>query len=184
MKGRNVVYVGPFIAREACEGESSVMAMSVKPTDRAKPVPRLGTMRSRGNDQNSIHGSHQGLRSTTAPTGRTHDRKCRHLHSREKTLASRGPSTHDGNGPLPPCVSLLGCWLPLVSTIPSPSDRDVVCSRDLNCEPRWLSGCKRPGLDRVQRLQSGEQRLGRNIGPTRIQAVGEFVVNLRVGQWA
>ncbi|HSU07384.1 MAG TPA: hypothetical protein VLI93_17605, partial [Acetobacteraceae bacterium] len=45
----------------------------------------------------SIHGSHQGLRSqTTAPTGRTHDRKWPFMQSREKTLASRGPSTHDG----------------------------------------------------------------------------------------
>jgi hypothetical protein len=29
---------------------------------------RLGTTRSRGHDQNSINGSHQGLRSKTAPT--------------------------------------------------------------------------------------------------------------------
>jgi len=72
-----------------------------QPTDRARPDYRRGTTRSRSNDQNSIHGSHQGLRSTTAPTGRTHDRKVPPIAlTRDKTLASGGPSTHEDGKPV------------------------------------------------------------------------------------
>jgi hypothetical protein len=46
-------------------------------------------------NQTSIDGTHQGLRSCAAPPGRTHDRNWPSMQTREKILASRGPSTHD-----------------------------------------------------------------------------------------
>jgi len=65
-----------------------------RPTDRGRPIRGHGATRPREPDQASIHGTHQGLGPTAAPTGRTHDRKRPSVPVREILLASRGPSTH------------------------------------------------------------------------------------------
>ena len=49
-----------------------------QPTDRGRPVSRLGATRPMAMIRLSINGSHQGQRSCTAHIGRTHDRRCRH----------------------------------------------------------------------------------------------------------
>jgi len=64
------------------------------PTDRERPALGQGAARPRESDQVSIHGSHQGLR----PRPR---QQAGHMTARppirhaKKSLASRGPSTHD-----------------------------------------------------------------------------------------
>ena len=65
-----------------------------QPTDRGIPVTGHRATRPRGLDQTSIHGTHQGLRSCAAPPARTHDCNWSSMQTRQKILASWGPSTH------------------------------------------------------------------------------------------
>ena len=63
-------------------------------TDRERPSLGQGAARPRESDQVSIHGSHQGLR--PRPRQQAGHMTARPpIHHAKKSLASRGPSTHD-----------------------------------------------------------------------------------------
>src|SRR3977135_3417019 len=83
-------------------------------------------LQSRPTDKASIRGIHQGQRSCEiAQKGRTHDCK-RPLLITKKTLASRGPSTHEagsGEGRI---------RTPDINRNDPPPDRSVKCSADDN----------------------------------------------------
>ena len=84
----------PADAEPICEAVS-VMASSVNRRIEGHLSRVMGQRDPRGLDQTSIHGTHQGLRFCAAPPGRTHDCNWSSMQTREKILASRGPSTHD-----------------------------------------------------------------------------------------
>jgi hypothetical protein len=66
-----------------------------QPTDREQPSLGQGATRPREFDQVSIHGSHQGLRLRPRQQAGHMTASDRQLANAKKTLAKRGPSTHD-----------------------------------------------------------------------------------------
>src|SRR6476619_2169683 len=80
----------------ACEGETRDGIVG-QPTDRTRPATVIGASRPRDHDQDSIHGTHQGQRPRPRPKAGHMTASDRRFQN-AKTLACRGPSTHDGGG--------------------------------------------------------------------------------------
>src|SRR5712691_6715439 len=120
-----------------------------RPTDRGRPIRGHGATRPREPDQTSIHGTHRGLRPGAAMTGRTHDRKRPAVHTREKVLASRGPSTHVLG---PAKGRTRGAWAP-----PSPSPKGGEGLFGWICVDNWLRRHRSFRTRLVARLSSGER---------------------------
>src|SRR5260221_8915309 len=76
----------------------------------------------RGHDWSLVRDFHQGQRSATALKGRIHDRTPTRLPKRQKALAERGPSIHDGGGDMTPRVTKTFTALTLLA---------------LACHPAW-----------------------------------------------
>ena len=74
------------------------MAKSVEPDGSREPEVVQGNPKSRQTDKDSIRGTHQGQRSYAPHQKAGHMTASDQTSSRKKTLANRGPSTHE---PLP-----------------------------------------------------------------------------------